>query len=105
MKKRFLIQSQGKPPVGLPVNFLQEASSPSNWFNAEHAYETFEEAALICEKLIKAGNYKAEEARIVEVVGTFSSDVSVTVNKAKETEVVVVPEMTFNDLLNSRVRT
>lgn len=91
MKKRFLIQTQGKKHTGLPVNFLKEGNTPDSWYNHQEAYETFNAAAIDCEKLIKTGHYKADEVQILEVVGTFLSDISVTVNKTKETEVVLVP--------------
>lgn len=104
MKKRFLIQTQGKKHTGLPVNFLKEGNTPDSWYNHQDAYETFDAAAIDCEKLIKTGHYKAEEVQILEVVGTFLSDISVTVNKTKELEVVLVPEAVGRSLVRGGVQ-
>lgn len=95
MKYPYVIQSYIAPPTPpSPRNFLgiTMVKNKNNgvWVNlSEEQYNTFEEAAAKCEKLIIDKRHDSSELRIVEVVGTFDSLTTVSVNEKRE--VVLIP--------------
>lgn len=83
MKGRFLIQTIKKNARPDIVKMFNSAGDAKDWENYAHSYDTYERAKRECEALIQYGSYKANEVRVIEVVGTFSSEIKVSAKSEK----------------------
>lgn len=57
------------------------AGKPTDWENYTHQYEDIEKAKKECGSLIKSGEHKAEDVRILKVACTFKANIEVLPNE------------------------
>jgi hypothetical protein len=84
----FIIQTRNENQIKGREVSLEDFKNPqgraTDWVNSHHQYENLEDAKTECESLIKSGRYKADNVRIVEVVCTFESEITVKMQNRKE---------------------
>lgn len=79
---KFLIQTR-KVNNQRGVNIINSAGDGKDWSNYAHDYADIESAKRECELLIRSGQHKAKNIRIVEVICTFDSVITVETKSEK----------------------
>ncbi len=74
---KYLIQTREVNGQEMFANIVNSAGDSRDWSNYTHSFDDVETAKKECELIIKSGQHKAKDVRIVEVVCTFKSVISV----------------------------
>lgn len=78
----FLIQTRIiKHAREISVLELMGTGKPTDWENYPHQYEDIEKAKKECASLIKSGEHKAQDVRILKVACTFKAQIEVLPNE------------------------
>ena len=80
---KFLIQTRKANNQREFTNMMNSAGDAKDWSNYTHSFEDVESAKRECELIIQSGQHKAKDIRIVEVVCTFDSVITVEAKSEK----------------------
>ena len=79
----FLIQTRIENNLRGIGDIINSHGDAKDWSNYQHQFTDIEKAKRECELIIQGGQHKARNVRIVEVVCTFDSKITVNTNSNK----------------------